>query len=247
MVTGAGGSIGSELCRQIIGLGPEAAGAVRDVRARALQHRTGAAHGRGANIHCTSISSASSATPITSFACATFFMAYRVQTVYHAAAYKHVPIVEQNVDRGHLQQRHRDLVCGRGRSRDRGRDLRAGVDRQGGESHQCHGRDQAICRDGAAGPASARQQDAVLHGAVRQRAGLLGLGRAAVQRADQSGRPGHRDPSRSDPLLHDHSGGGAARDPGRLHGGRRRCIRARHGQARADLRSGAAHDPSHGA
>ena len=99
MVTGAGGSIGSELCRQIIGLHPRRLvlfemselalyNIERELRALAEKHAMkleligllGNAHDR--------------------FRLRDIFTAYRVQTVYHAAAYKHVPIVEQNVVEG---------------------------------------------------------------------------------------------------------------------------------------------------
>jgi FlaA1/EpsC-like NDP-sugar epimerase len=99
MVTGAGGSIGSELCRQIIGLGPKRLvlfemselalyNIERELRTFAAQNSLtvelvgliGNAHHR---VRLRDILSA-----------------YRVQTVYHAAAYKHVPIVEQNVIEG---------------------------------------------------------------------------------------------------------------------------------------------------
>jgi FlaA1/EpsC-like NDP-sugar epimerase len=99
MVTGAGGSIGSELCRQIIGLQPRRLilfemselalyNIERELRALAekqampseLVALIGNAHDR--------------------FRLRDIFTAYRVQTVYHAAAYKHVPIVEQNVVAG---------------------------------------------------------------------------------------------------------------------------------------------------
>ena len=99
MVTGAGGSIGSELCRQIIGLNPRRLvlfemselalyNIERELRALAekqvlqleLVGLIGNAHDR--------------------FRLRDIFTAYRVQTVYHAAAYKHVPIVEQNVVAG---------------------------------------------------------------------------------------------------------------------------------------------------
>src|ERR1700733_8459486 len=99
MVTGAGGSIGSELCRQIIGLGPRRLvlfemselalyNIQRELRAFAEQHSIklelvgliGNAHHK--------------------FRMRDILQAYRVQTVYHAAAYKHVPIVERNVIEG---------------------------------------------------------------------------------------------------------------------------------------------------
>jgi FlaA1/EpsC-like NDP-sugar epimerase len=99
MVTGAGGSIGSELCRQIIGLSPKRLvlfemselalyNIERELRTFAEQH---AFHveliGLIGNGHRKQ-------------RMREIFQAYRVQTVYHAAAYKHVPIVEQNVMEG---------------------------------------------------------------------------------------------------------------------------------------------------
>jgi FlaA1/EpsC-like NDP-sugar epimerase len=99
LVTGAGGSIGSELCRQIIGLGPKRLvlfemselalyNIERELRSFAEKNSLqielvgllGNAHYR--------------------FRLRDILSAYRVQTVYHAAAYKHVPIVEQNVIEG---------------------------------------------------------------------------------------------------------------------------------------------------
>jgi len=99
MVTGAGGSIGSELCRQIIGLGPKRLvlfemsefalyNIQRELRAFADQHSlTVDLIGLIGNAHH-------------KFRLRDILQAYRVQTVYHAAAYKHVPIVEQNVIEG---------------------------------------------------------------------------------------------------------------------------------------------------
>jgi len=99
MVTGAGGSIGSELCRQITGLGPKRLilfemselalyNIERELRSKIeskqleldLVGLLGNAH------HKPRLRD--------------IMQAYRVQTVYHAAAYKHVPIVEQNVIEG---------------------------------------------------------------------------------------------------------------------------------------------------
>jgi FlaA1/EpsC-like NDP-sugar epimerase len=99
MVTGAGGSIGSELCRQIIGLGPKRLvlfemsefalyNIERELRAVAeqnsLQVELVGLIGNGHHKQ----------------RMREIFLAYRVQTVYHAGAYKHVPIVEQNVIEG---------------------------------------------------------------------------------------------------------------------------------------------------
>jgi FlaA1/EpsC-like NDP-sugar epimerase len=99
MVTGAGGSIGSELCRQIVRLGPrrlvlfemsEVALYNVDRELRLLIERDrldlelasilGNAHHK--------------------YRVREVIQAYAVQTIYHAAAYKHVPIVEQNVIEG---------------------------------------------------------------------------------------------------------------------------------------------------
>ena len=99
MVTGAGGSIGSELCRQIIGLGPKRLvlfemselalyNIERELRTMAEQNslRVELVGLIGNGHHKVRMRE--------------IFLAYRVQTVYHAAAYKHVPIVEQNVVEG---------------------------------------------------------------------------------------------------------------------------------------------------
>jgi FlaA1/EpsC-like NDP-sugar epimerase len=99
MVTGAGGSIGSELCRQIVRLRPrrlvlfemsEVALYAIDRELRLLIERDrldlelasilGNAHHK--------------------YRVREVIHAYGVQTVYHSAAYKHVPIVEQNVIEG---------------------------------------------------------------------------------------------------------------------------------------------------
>ena len=99
MVTGAGGSIGAELCRQIVGLSPKRLilfemselalyNIQRELRTEIDNQKLqvdlvgliGNAHHK--------------------FRLRDILQAYRVQTVYHAAAYKHVPIVEQNVIEG---------------------------------------------------------------------------------------------------------------------------------------------------
>ncbi|OEC40024.1 hypothetical protein A7D27_17155 [Pseudomonas sp. 1D4] len=101
MVTGAGGSIGSELCRQIIGSNPDTlilfehsefnlysihSELERRVRSYSLPVRLLPILGsirnsdRMLDVMCT----------------------WKVDTVYHAAAYKHVPLVEHNIAEGIL-------------------------------------------------------------------------------------------------------------------------------------------------
>jgi FlaA1/EpsC-like NDP-sugar epimerase len=99
MVTGAGGSIGSQLCRQIMRQGPKRLvlfemseialyGIERDLRAEmardGLEFELLALLG---NAHHKS-------------RVREVMQACAIQTVYHAAAYKHLPIVEQNVIEG---------------------------------------------------------------------------------------------------------------------------------------------------
>jgi FlaA1/EpsC-like NDP-sugar epimerase len=96
LVTGAGGSIGSELCRQIARLQPrrlvllelsELALYHIDRELRAMAERDGFA------LELSSLLGSAHNGPRVR----EILQAYGVQTVYHAAAYKHVPIVEHNV------------------------------------------------------------------------------------------------------------------------------------------------------
>ncbi len=101
LVTGGGGSIGSELCRQIVKLSPEHLIALENCEAN-LYHLTeelgNQADGQGAWDH----------PKFTPFLCSVLdkrqvdkLMAkHGVNTVIHAAAYKHVPIVEAQPDQG---------------------------------------------------------------------------------------------------------------------------------------------------
>lgn len=99
MVTGAGGSIGSELCRQIIQHRPRVLVLFEQSEfslyaiERELQAINGI-EGLGVQIH-----------PLLGSVthrrrCETVMRRFQIETVYHAAAYKHVPLVEQNVIEG---------------------------------------------------------------------------------------------------------------------------------------------------
>lgn len=99
MVTGAGGSIGSELCRQILRHQPRVLVLFEQSEfslyaiERELQS-INRAEDLGVELH-----------PLLGSVthrrrCETVMRAFGVQTVYHAAAYKHVPLVEHNVIEG---------------------------------------------------------------------------------------------------------------------------------------------------
>lgn len=99
LVTGAGGSIGSELCRQIAHLNPRTLilfdvseyglyAIEREVRQIACESST----------HIEIVPLIGSVQRINRLS--VIFKSFKVNTVYHAAAYKHVPLVEYNVVEG---------------------------------------------------------------------------------------------------------------------------------------------------
>jgi FlaA1/EpsC-like NDP-sugar epimerase len=99
MVSGAGGSIGSELCRQIVRLGPSRL-LLFEMSEPALYHVD-----RELRMLCSGRGAPVEVVPLLGNAhhrarAREIMQHYGVQTVYHAAAYKHVPIVEQNVIEG---------------------------------------------------------------------------------------------------------------------------------------------------
>ena len=99
LVSGAGGSIGSELCRQIIQHNP-AALVLLDVSEFALytisMELSEAAKAQGWNIPIEPILGSVQNPRRTR----EILRAFAVQTIYHAAAYKHVVLVEENVVEG---------------------------------------------------------------------------------------------------------------------------------------------------
>ncbi len=93
VVTGAGGSIGSELCRQILNIGPEILLLIEQNELALYR------------IHQELVLKFPTYTtrviPLLASVCdearvSSIFLAWRPNTIYHTAAYKHVPIVEHN-------------------------------------------------------------------------------------------------------------------------------------------------------
>jgi len=97
LVTGAGGSIGSELCRQIIRWQPSRL-IILDQSEYAIYQleQEIAVEAEGLDIPLTPV-----VTSVLERAFISQTLArYKVDTIYHAAAYKHVPLMEQNVMQG---------------------------------------------------------------------------------------------------------------------------------------------------
>jgi FlaA1/EpsC-like NDP-sugar epimerase len=99
LVTGAAGSIGSELCRQIVNLGVE--------RLILFDNSEFGLYSLESKLSQRAIQMGRKGAVVPLLGSVTdrarleaVFAAYRVQTVYHAAAYKHVPLVEHNCCEG---------------------------------------------------------------------------------------------------------------------------------------------------
>jgi FlaA1/EpsC-like NDP-sugar epimerase len=211
MVTGAGGSIGSELCRQILRAAPR-----KLLLVELNEYSLYTIHQELERFVLEELSTDVDLIPLLASVrdavrMGEILSTWSPETVYHAAAYKHVPLVEHNHAHGGFAvgALWRDGLC-------------AGEHRQGGSPHQRDGREQAPGRDGVAG--QCRQcgpqgrQDMLQHGALWQCAGVVGFCGAFVPPADQGGWPHHLDACRGDAVFHDHSRGGAVGDSGRCHG-----------------------------
>lgn len=100
LVTGAGGSIGSELCRQILNSGPR-----KLLLVEISEFALFTIHRELTRIDSTSGERPIEIVPLLGSACDAqrmqkIFALWRPDTVYHAAAYKHVPLVEHNLIEG---------------------------------------------------------------------------------------------------------------------------------------------------
>lgn len=247
MVTGAGGSIGSELCRQIMSCSPSVL-----ILFEHSEYNLYSIHQElERRIKRESLSV--NLLPILGSVrnperLVDVMRTWKVNTVYHAAAYKHVPIVEHNIAEGVLNNVIGTLHAVQAAVQVGRAELRADFHRQGGATDQCDGQHQAPGGDGPSGAQqrigtgavrrsegrASRQQDPFHHGPLRQRPRFVRFGHSAVPRADQARRPGDGHPPEHHPLLHDHSRGSAVGHPGRFDGAGRRCIRAGHGAAGED-------------
>ncbi len=245
MVSGAGGSIGSELCRQIILLAPtqlvlfeNSEFALYNIE-RELQDIVDSRkldvkiHALLGNAHH-------------KYRVRDVMQSFGVQTVYHAAAYKHVPIVEQNLVEGVHNNVFSTWHAAEAA-------LEVGV-----ETFVLISTDKAVNPTNVMG-ATKRLAEVVLQSlqtqTKRTRFCMVRFGNVlgssgsvvpALRGPDSARRPGHGDAPRGAPLLHDDPRVRAARAPGRLDGDGRGRIRARHGPAGRDRRAREANDQADG-
>jgi FlaA1/EpsC-like NDP-sugar epimerase len=225
LVTGAGGSIGAELCRQILALAPE--------RLILLERSEPALYAIDQELRrCQAAAPAPASPPAIQPVLGSvgdqalldrLLRRQQVHTVFHAAAYKHVPLVEANPLVG-LQNN----VLGT-------RTLLQAAAAHRVERFLLISTDKAVRPTNVMG-ASKRLAEQVLPGALRQCARLLGLGGAPVPQPDRRGRSDHPHPPGDHPLLHDHPRGRAAGVAGLGPGPGRRLLPARHGRTGAHPR-----------
>ena len=91
LVTGAGGSIGAELCRQIARVGPRRLVLVENAEGALFEIRRELSDGRHFHRAVSVLADCRDATRMREV-----FSEHRPAVVFHAAAYKHVPLMEEN-------------------------------------------------------------------------------------------------------------------------------------------------------
>lgn len=110
LVTGAGGSIGSEICRQILEHGPKTL--------LLIENSEHALYTIYEELHETSIAQNLSVNIVSAIASVTnesrmkeLIFSWKPDVIFHAAAYKHVPLVESNPAEAILNNVHGTLIC----------------------------------------------------------------------------------------------------------------------------------------
>ena len=203
LVTGAGGSIGSELCRQLARLGAarlvlveQGESALYEIERELVDERDFPA-----------------AIPVLADCgdrpkMRQVFERYQPAVVFHAAAYKHVPMLESNP----LQAVTNNVLATRVIAEVA---VEFGVERfvlistdKAANPKNLLGQSKAVCEWIVESFALARRRrDALRRRALRQRARLVRLGDPDLPPPDRARRPGHGHAPGDDALLHDDPGG----------------------------------------
>ena len=208
LVTGAGGSIGAELCRQISRVGPSKLVMIDHAEDNLFEIERELVDDRHALNTLAVLADCKDEERMREV-----FAEHRPTVVFHAAAYKHVGLMESNpveaVRNNALATRVMARVAG-----DIGTKVFVLVSTDKAvAAGDGHGRVEGARRMGGRGRRPALRGDGVHGRAVRQRARLVGLGGADLPPPDRERRAGDGHRPGDDALLHDDPGGGAARHP----------------------------------
>ncbi len=237
MVTGAGGSIGSELCRQLIKVGPKRLILLDNAENNLfLIERELAERGMAGLVPV--IADVRDGAQVDRL-----FAEHRPAVVFHAAAYKHVSLMQANpMEAVRNNALATQTVARAAAAHGVGRFVLVSTDKAV-NSQTTMGSSKALAEWVV--EAMAQRTDETAFVAVRFGNVLaqLRLGGAHLPAPDRPRRPGDGHPPGDDALLHDHPRGGPADRAGRRHRPRRRDLRPRHGRAGAHPRPGARHDP----
>ena len=239
LVTGAGGSIGAELCRQIARVGPARLVLVEHSEAALFDIERELVGERDFSAVATVLGDCGDRAKMSQV-----FERYKPGVVFHAAAYKHVALLEANpleaVRNNTLATRvMADVAVEYGTQRF----VLVSTDKAANPKNLL-GQSKALCEwIVEAYGHRAGHQHALRRRPLRQRPQLLGQRDPDLPAPDREGRPRHGDPSGDDALLHDDPGSGVARRAGRRDRRPRPGLRARHGRAGEDPRPGGQHDP----
>ncbi len=242
LVTGAGGSIGSELCRQIAALGAERIVLVDHTENALVDIERELAYERRFNATIPVLADVKNRAKMRKT-----FERFRPTVVFHAAAYKHVPLMEANP-----VESVRNNIFGMGVVADVAsefgckRFVLVSTDKAVNPKNVL-GQTKAVC-EWIAEAAAAREHNGTQFISVRF-GNVLGSSGSVIplfRRQIARGGPGDGHEPGDDPLLHDDPRGRSAHHPGRRDRRERRDLRAGHGRAREDHRPRAQHDPALG-
>ena len=186
LVTGAGGSIGSELCRQVAALGAEPLILVDHSESALVEIERELATNGGSRRPCRR-----SRTSRTPSKMQQLFERYRPTVVFHAAAYKHVPLMEANPLESVRNNVFGTQVLAEAGGRERRRALRARLHRQGGAADERPRPDEGVCEWVVGRPPRGAERDefiAVRFGNVLGSSGASSRSSAARSRAEARSR-----------------------------------------------------------
>ena len=186
LVTGAGGSIGSELCRQIARVGPQRLILVDQGETALFEIERELVDERGFAASIPVLADCKSRTKMNQV-----FERYQPGVVFHAAAYKHVPLMEANPLESVRNNALGTRVLVEAAAEHGAEALRPDLDRQGGQPEDRDGPVEGALRVDRRGLRRPRGRGhALRRGALRQRARLLRQRDPDLPPPDRQGRPG---------------------------------------------------------